>query len=410
MIEREERAVIVKSLATVIREYVATTFHKLSERLDATEKQLREIPAGPEGKPGRDGIDGKDGIGTIGPMGPQGERGEPGLSIKGDPGEKGDRGESIIGPQGPKGERGEPGESIKGEKGDKGEPGESIVGPAGPQGPAGESIRGEKGEPGEKGLDGPPGPQGPPGESIKGERGDPGISGERGLEGPPGERGLPGESIRGERGAPGPTGERGIPGEPGPIGPRGEKGERGEAVHPDTVSLMVVQEVQKAIASMTKPADGKPGSDGRDALHLEILPGIDPDKKYARGTFARHLGGLMRMGMSDWETITEGVAGFDCVMEGRQVTFKARTTSGAESVFKFAVPVLIYRGVFRSGEEYEKGDVATWGGSAWHCNAEKTGATPGTSPDWQLMVKEGRAGRDFKASEPAKPRGPVSLK
>ncbi len=53
---------------------------------------------------------------------------------------------------------------------------------------------------------------------------------------------------------------------------------------------------------------------------------------------------------------------------------------------------LLYRGVWDASDSYEEGDFVTFGGSCWHCNAERTTAKPGTSPDWQLAVKAGRDG------------------
>ena len=53
-------------------------------------------------------------------------------------------------------------------------------------------------------------------------------------------------------------------------------------------------------------------------------------------------------------------------------------------------PGLEYRGVFVEGQTYERGDLVTWGGSAWHCN-ETTTIRPGDGAKaWTLMVKRGR--------------------
>lgn len=47
-----------------------------------------------------------------------------------------------------------------------------------------------------------------------------------------------------------------------------------------------------------------------------------------------------------------------------------------------------YRGAWKLGE-FEKGDVVTHHGSAWHCN-QRTTDQPGTNSSWTLMVKKGR--------------------
>jgi hypothetical protein len=59
---------------------------------------------------------------------------------------------------------------------------------------------------------------------------------------------------------------------------------------------------------------------------------------------------------------------------------------------KDGAPGLRYLGVHVAGKTYDMGDLVTAGGSAWYCSRTTTGA-PGTSPDWQLMVKRGRDAR-----------------
>ena len=62
---------------------------------------------------------------------------------------------------------------------------------------------------------------------------------------------------------------------------------------------------------------------------------------------------------------------------------------------KDGAPGLRYCGVFVDGTAYERGDVVTWAGSAWHCHAPTTTIKPGDSATaWQLVVKRGRDGRD----------------
>ena len=51
----------------------------------------------------------------------------------------------------------------------------------------------------------------------------------------------------------------------------------------------------------------------------------------------------------------------------------------------------VRKGVYVDGQIYVRGDMATFGGSQWHCDAETT-AKPGESKDWTLVVKRGRDG------------------
>lgn len=61
--------------------------------------------------------------------------------------------------------------------------------------------------------------------------------------------------------------------------------------------------------------------------------------------------------------------------------------------FELTFPVPVYRGVFKQGEAYVRGDVVTWGGCAWNCK-EDTTEKPDSADHWELMVKKGRDGRD----------------
>lgn len=165
---------------------------------------------------------------------------------------------------------------------------------------------------------------------------------------------------------------------------------------PDVKSL-----VNEAIAALPAAEPGKDGENGRDALSLEILPLIDEGKSYPRGSYATHNGGLWRAyekthGMRGWECLVDGVAGIDIQQsEQRCFTLTVNRTSGASETKSFDVPVMIYQGVFKSGQEYLPGDTVTWGGSLWHCD-EQTQDKPGEagSKGWTLAAKRGRDGRD----------------
>lgn len=311
-------------------------------------------PAGPEGPVGKDGPQGERGpegpIGKEGPPGPQGPQGATGIA--GPAGERGEKGADglpgPIGPQGPAGEAGPPGP--QGERG--------IEGPAGPEGKAG--PQGERGEKGEQGLPGPIGPQG-----ERGEKGEQGLSGSIGPIGPIG-----------------PQGERGFP---GPAGPQGERGAEGPV--------------------------GKQGPAGRDAMEIEICPLLDPTKSYARGTWARDGGGLVRahrntvplqeVGLdyerAGWEVMVNGLRSFSIEMEedARTLCIKAHCTNGDAQEIKTKTPAIIDRGVFAPSRAYEKGDAVTYDGQFWIARQDVAeGEQPGTSKVWRLAVRKGRDGRD----------------
>lgn len=175
----------------------------------------------------------------------------------------------------------------------------------------------------------------------------------------------------------------------------------GKDFDPSMLKQLVEQAVSDAVSAMPAAEPGKDGADGRDALTLEVLPFIDEEKSYPRGSYATHNGGLWRAyekthGMRGWECLVDGVAGIDIQhSEQRTLTLTVNRTSGASETKSFDVPVMIYQGVFKSGQEYLPGDTVTWGGSLWHCD-DRTQDKPGEagSKGWTLAAKRGRDGRD----------------
>ncbi|EQA2471473.1 phage portal protein, partial [Escherichia coli] len=151
------------------------------------------------------------------------------------------------------------------------------------------------------------------------------------------------------------------------------------------------QAVLEAVNALPAPQDG------RDATALEVLPAIDDQKSFPRGTYATHLGGLWRAyekthGMRGWECLVDGVADIDVSMTGERLfSVVIRQSSGQCTEKTFSLPVMLYRGVFRAGETYHPGDTVTWGGSLWHCNS-MTADKPGDAhaSGWTLAAKRGR--------------------
>ncbi|MFC7399583.1 hypothetical protein ACFQU1_20430 [Chelatococcus sp. GCM10030263] len=242
----------------------------------------------------------------------------------------------------------------RGEKGDRGEQG----------------VPGLPGEPGEPGLKGDPGDPGPPGE-----KGEPGAIGPQGDKGDKGDKGDPGES-----GAPGPAGEKGDPGEPGRDGEPGIDGNDGVGLAGALINQRGELVVTLSDGSMKELGpvvgrDGAPGEKGQD--------GRD---------------GLDGLGFDDLEMTYDG-----------ERSFAFRFVRGEQAKeFAFDVPVMIYRGVFKEGEAYKRGDTVTWGGSLWHCDGE-TADKPGEGQKgWHLAVKRGRDGKDAAVKE-ATPHQPLRV-
>lgn len=158
--------------------------------------------------------------------------------------------------------------------------------------------------------------------------------------------------------------------------------------------------------------DGTAGSDGRagrDAAEIMILPGIDESRGYPAGTFANWQAGIIHadrdtdpvsggdLVKAGWSVSVSGVAGiseehFD---DGRVIERTITFTGGRSQVTRLRTFTPIYCGIWRSGG-YERGDIVTHGGSAWHCErmTDVTPGTQGSDPDWRLMVKRGRDGKE----------------
>jgi hypothetical protein len=172
-----------------------------------------------------------------------------------------------------------------------------------------------------------------------------------------------------------------------------------QALARSAAELIVVPEVRQA-------------EDGRDAIDVEILPAIEEAKQYPRGTYAAHRGGLWKSyerthGMRGWECIVDGIDGVSITQDGdREFSVKLMKSSGQEVAQKFALPIQIYKGVFREEQAYDAHDNVTWAGSQWTSTKSENTDKPGSSDAWQLTVKAGRNGKDLRENastfDPAK--------
>lgn len=148
------------------------------------------------------------------------------------------------------------------------------------------------------------------------------------------------QPIAGEKGERGDPGERGLEGPQGPAGRDGRDGQPGR--------------------DGEKGADGRDGADGKDGRD-----GIDG------------------LGFDDLEIEHDGE---------RTVTLSF-VQGERRKDFVLKMPVMLDRGVFKDGSNYERGDAVTWAGSIWIAQKD-TGAKPGEGGDWRLAVKKGRDGKD----------------
>jgi hypothetical protein len=155
-----------------------------------------------------------------------------------------------------------------------------------------------------------------------------------------------------------------------------------------------------------KAGESKAGASGRDAVEIKPLPAVDETKVYAEGTYAFYRGGTVRA-----ERTTDPIEDADILKSGWRVAwngifeeteteidggrFIERTTTytdGKTWTRKTTTAAMVYRGIW-TDKEFQRGDTATWDGSLWHCEAPTRGK-PGLSPDWKLVAKRGRDGKD----------------
>lgn len=148
-------------------------------------------------------------------------------------------------------------------------------------------------------------------------------------------------------------------------------------------------------------ADGRDGKDGADGVGLADAL-IDKDGNLVLTFTDGRTKSLGPVHGKDGELGAPGKDGADGLgfehMNVEQVNERTlrflfkRDAEEAEVDVTFPLP--IYRGVFKESGEYERGDLATWAGSLWHCNEPK-GLKPGEADSgWQLAAKAGRPGKD----------------
>lgn len=198
----------------------------------------------------------------------------------------------------------------------------------------------------------------------------------------------------------------------------GRDGVDGKDADPDAIFKDVMARVTRALDEIPVPKDGRDGlqgEPGRDAIAVTVIPGIDPNKRYQRGTYAAFRGGEVYafratdpIGTTDdpdgnaaelercgWQVNRNGISSEEEHEheDGRIVERVTHYTDGKSFVRRSVRGVLLDRGIYKQGDAYSKGDVTTWDGSMWIAQ-KATDDKPGTSDAWRLSVKRGRDGRD----------------
>jgi hypothetical protein len=255
---------------------------------------------------------------------------------------------------------------------------------------------------------------------LPGKDGAPGIDGKDGSPGKDGRDGL-----NGKDGAPGRDGERGADGKDGSNGIDGKDGSDGIGVAAIELDVsgkffdLVLDngkrfEVQLPEGTKGDPGrdgkdgiDGRDGKDGRDGIHgKDGLPGKDgapgqDGKDGAPGE--RGLAGADGIDGLDGRDGVDGrdaasVDDFHASIEGRMLRLGFTLSDGI--VVSKDLPLdgmVLDAGIYRSLANYHRGDLVTYGGSAWI--AQRSTQTSPPSPDWRLAVRKGRDGKDAEGKD-----------
>lgn len=151
-----------------------------------------------------------------------------------------------------------------------------------------------------------------------------------------------------------------------------------------------------------------PGARGLDALEIVILPSINQERSYAKGTYARWGGGVIRalrdtepgnpIETGCWDVVMDGVKAIEVhPLGGAEFAVKSIMTGGASHIAKMSAPTFddSYKDIWKeSAGEYKRGDIVTHKGSVWLAKST-TLERPGTGEGWKLIVKAGKDGRDL---------------
>lgn len=270
---------------------------------------------------------------------------------------------------------------------------------------------GAKGEPGDRGTEGPPGPPG-----AVGAKGDPGAEGPPGRDGQSVEAGEVAALVKSILDGTAPAfvaltedrytlvrkeleAVRAAAAEQPPAGPPGPPGPPGASVTVDDLRPLVRDLVAAAVAALPPARDGRdglPGVPGPPGATGETgAPGPPGDQGAegppgARGTVgekgetgAAGTNGADGLGFDDLDLTFTEAKGFALVV------------ASGDRRKEFRLPAPWFAGVWRQGTGYPKGAVVVCKGDEWTAKAD-TYARPGEGGDWQLSVRRGRDGKDYR--------------
>ncbi len=180
----------------------------------------------------------------------------------------------------------------------------------------------------------------------------------------------------------------------------------GKSVTVEDVAPLISSEVEKHIAGLPKAKDGDHGKDGvglagafidREGNLIITMTNGEP----------RNLGCVVGKAGEPGKPGRDGFSleDFDAkVMDDHRTVLLSFTSETLDYKVELGFPIMLYRGVYKDDQAYDRGDTVTWGGSLWHCDAETTEKPGEGSKSWTLCAKKGRDGKDGVAKEPRPPQ------
>lgn len=187
----------------------------------------------------------------------------------------------------------------------------------------------------------------------------------------------------------------------------------GKGVTVEDVAPLIASEVEKRVSGISIAKDGKDGIDGKNGVGLAgaLIDRAGELVVTLTNGETKNLGPVVGKDGDPGKAGRDGFAleDFDAsVMDDGRTVLLSFTGKDFDYSVELGFPVMLYRGVFSEGF-YSKGDTVTWGGSLWHCDADKTDSKPGDgSKDWTLCAKKGRDGKDGVVKD-AKPQQSVRV-
>lgn len=237
----------------------------------------------------------------------------------------------------------------------------------------------------------------------------------------------PADGAAGKDGRDGLDGKDGKDGIDGKEGPAGKNGIDGKSVSLDEVRALLADMVQKAVAQIPLPKDGKDGADADpEFIRAEVQRAVDliPKPRDGRDGMKGERGEPGRDGIgergndgrdgrdADPELVRQeveiaiakmakpergepgkdgkdGLSFDDFRLEAKDggrifaVTFSG---GGREMTHEVRTAMPIYRGLYKSGASHQIGDEVTYGGGRWIA-LKDTSNPPTTRGEWRLMEK-----------------------